>query len=220
MTRPLMFVGERRSPTAIRKGWKWEDGHLAAKPLFEALEAMGVDPAKQMFVNLWADPPLAPAITKVVITTLRAWSASGKPLVALGQRVSTELSRRGIDHVALVHPAARGAIRKRERYVAHVHEQLGRRIHVRCGLEDESDSYVFHIETKRGLRRVWPPGYEGRGEAAACPATVLEPWLKKLRVTHVVSKFGETKTSRECIKDGAYSRAAYVRWWKRAEKSE
>jgi hypothetical protein len=44
--------------------------------------------------------------------------------VALGRRVSSELARRDVDHVALVHPAARGRIRKRERYIAHVQERL------------------------------------------------------------------------------------------------
>jgi len=35
-----------------------------------------------------------------------------------------------------------------------------------------------------------------------------------------VSLFGETKTSRECIADGSYSVAAYLRWWKRAEEED
>lgn len=218
--RPLLFVGECRSLTAIRKGWRWEDGHLAAKPLFIALEAMGVDPAKQRFCNLWTDPPYAPVVTAHRKQMLERAAADGVAIVALGQRVSTELQKMGIDHVAIVHPAARGRIRKRERYVAHVHDKLGRRIRVRCGLEDESDSYVFMLESKRGLRRVYPPGYKGRGEAAACPSDILEPWLRKLRVTHVVSEFGESATSRECIKDGTHTLAAYIKWWKRAEEQD
>lgn len=216
----LLFVGECRSLTAIKKGWRWKDGRLAAKPLFEALEAMGVDPAKQQFCNLWTDPPYAPVITAHRIAMLRRASANGLKIIALGQRVSVELQNLDIDHVALVHPAARGRIRKRERYVAHVREKLGRRIHVRRGFEDEQDSYVFELETVKGLRRVYPPGYKGRGEAAACPSDILEPWMRKLRVTHVVSMFGESKTSRECIKDGNHTLSAYIRWWKRAETED
>ena len=54
MTR-LIFVGECRSLTAKRKNWTWKDGRLAAKPLFEALTAMGVDPAAHEYTNLWTD---------------------------------------------------------------------------------------------------------------------------------------------------------------------
>lgn len=122
-----IFVGECRSLTAIRKGWSWQDGHLAAKPLFEALEAMGIEPAAQHFINLYTDPPAnhrgryVPKIDDGAVTRLRI---SPWIKVALGRRVSDELTKLGIDHVALVHPAARGKIRKRARYVAHVKERL------------------------------------------------------------------------------------------------
>lgn len=129
MTR-LLFVGECRSLTAQRKGWTWADGRLAAKPLFEALEAMGVDPKAHQYVNLWSDRAEL-GILPHTIALLRA-RVAGLPwravIVALGKRVSTELTKRGIDHVALVHPAARGAIRKRERYHAHVAETLGPKV--------------------------------------------------------------------------------------------
>jgi hypothetical protein len=121
----LLFVGECRSLTAIKKGWVWQDGRLAAKPLFIALEAMGVDPAKQSFCNLWTDPPHVPNVTAHRKTMLRRAANDGTQIVALGQRVSAELKRMGIGHIAIVHPAARGRIRKRERYIAHVREKLG-----------------------------------------------------------------------------------------------
>lgn len=126
MTR-LLFVGECRSITAQRKGWTWKDGRLAAKPLFEALAAMGVDPKAHQYMNLWSDRPEL-GILPHTVALLRA-RVAGLPwkavVVALGKRVSTELTKRGIDHVALVHPAARGRIRKRERYHAHVADKLG-----------------------------------------------------------------------------------------------
>lgn len=127
----LLFVGECRSITAQRKGWTWADGRLAAKPLFEALAAMGVDPTAHDYTNLWTDNAsgttygnLKPGIVGATITRIKRANSDGDVVVALGKRVSQELARRGIVHVALVHPAARGHIRKRERYHAHVAERL------------------------------------------------------------------------------------------------
>lgn len=120
----ILFVGECRSLTAIRKGWTWKDGRLAAKPLFEALDALGVNPAQHGFCNLWTDPPLAPCITDHRRRMLRE-SMKTHIIVALGQKVSSGLEELGIDHVAIVHPAARGRIRKRTRYIAHVKKKLG-----------------------------------------------------------------------------------------------
>lgn len=133
MTRPLLFVGECRSLTAQRKGWTWADGRLAAKPLFEALAAMGVDPVAHAYVNLWSDNATGQTPGRgrpdVIVPwqrvhRLRAEVDGGTVIVALGKRVSTELTKRKIEHVALVHPAARGKIRKRERYIEHVRDRL------------------------------------------------------------------------------------------------
>lgn len=133
MGRLLLFVGECRSITAQSKGWTWADGRLAAKPLFEALEAMGVDPKAHQYVNLWTDNAsgttygnMKPGILGRTVKLIAARRGQGFVIVALGKRVSAELARRGIVHVALVHPAARGTIRKRERYHAHVAEQLAK----------------------------------------------------------------------------------------------
>jgi hypothetical protein len=49
-----------------------------------------------------------------------AVAALGVPLVALGRRVEAALARDGLPHRFLIHPAARGAIRRRDRYQAHV----------------------------------------------------------------------------------------------------
>lgn len=120
MQNNLIFVGENRSPTAIARGWTWKDGHLAARPLFEALEAMGLDPSKQTFVNLFVDGPSWRAkghTTKL----LRCTTAT---IIALGQKVSRGLESRGIPHVVVTHPAARGRIRKTSRYRAHVRDVL------------------------------------------------------------------------------------------------
>jgi hypothetical protein len=109
----LLIVGEERSPKAIRMGVRWEDEALAAKPLFEALRACGLDPlADCRFVN-WFEGD-GPAV-------VRGWTG---PVVALGRKVEKALGREGRAFVFVTHPAARGAIRRRDRYVAHVGEQL------------------------------------------------------------------------------------------------
>ncbi len=123
----LVFIGECRSLTAKRQGWSWKDGRLAAKPLFEALNALGIDPAKCQFFNLFTDPPSVPTVSSRRVAKARSCVHHGYQLVALGQRVSRELTKRKIDHIAIVHPAARGKIRKRERYIAHVRERIGDR---------------------------------------------------------------------------------------------
>jgi hypothetical protein len=133
MTKKLLFVGECRSITAQRQGWTWWDGRLAAKPLFEALAAMGVNPKAHMYINLWPDnvegathrPGHPVKILGSTIRIILSHRRMDAVVVALGKRVSAELAKRGIVHVALIHPAARGAIRKRERYHAHVADKLG-----------------------------------------------------------------------------------------------
>lgn len=92
---------------------------------------MGVDPEAHAFVNLFVDPvdtrPTAirpkPRIDANTVKSLRI--CSSQIYVALGRRVSTALTKLKIPHVALVHPAARGKIRKRRRYLKHVVDVLG-----------------------------------------------------------------------------------------------
>jgi hypothetical protein len=106
-----LFVGERRSNKARKMGVRWEDEALAAIPLFEALRACGIDPATCKFVN-WFEGGKGTARRHKGI------------VVGLGNKVQAALSAEGIEHIALVHPAARGTIRKRETYIAHVRARL------------------------------------------------------------------------------------------------
>lgn len=122
MMKSILFVGENRSTTAKQKNWTWKDGRLAAKPLFEALERLSIDPAKQHFVNLYADGALG--VFRVNPNTVRTLRTTPHIVVALGQRVARGLTDLGISHVQLVHPAARGRIRKKSRYRAHVKAAL------------------------------------------------------------------------------------------------
>lgn len=112
-----LFIGERRSPTAIRMGVTWVDGRLCAKNLHEALEAAGIDPAQHEFGNAYEDDGNSnlPDLVRA-----RVHANHGGVVVALGQKAARELARIGIPHRILIHPAARGSIRKRERYQEHV----------------------------------------------------------------------------------------------------
>lgn len=108
----ILFVGERRSERAKALGLTWKDGGLAAKPLFEALHACGINPDLCHFVNLFERS--GPRI-------VREFPGS---VVGMGRKVQARLERMGIKHTPIVHPAARGAIRKRERYIEHVKSAL------------------------------------------------------------------------------------------------
>jgi len=114
----FLFVGEKRSTKAIQMGATWIDGRLAAKQLFDALRECGIEPSEQQFCN-WFEHG-----GRDIVLSCRG----GKRvlIVAMGRTVQAALKRHHIDHIAIVHPAARGAIRKKERYAQHVKEALGR----------------------------------------------------------------------------------------------
>jgi hypothetical protein len=123
----FVFVGERPSPKAAAIGATWQNGRMAARTLHAALVEIGEAPDTHTFLNLWRTPGLGPTRERIapgVVGTLRREAAAGACVVALGKLVERELVRRGIPHRPMVHPAARGAIRKRERYVAHVRAVL------------------------------------------------------------------------------------------------
>lgn len=115
MKHHLIFIGERRSQRAKLLGVRWQDGALAAKPLFEALRFCGIDPLECTFVN-WFD--------ECCHTSVRVAASLGVKVIAMGRKVEKALTNSKIPHIALIHPAARGKIRKRELYIAHVAERL------------------------------------------------------------------------------------------------
>jgi len=119
----ILFVGEEKSPTAIQKGWSWEDGRLAAKQLFRALDnsrdILSIDPKDCKFVNLFESE----GVNMLFEGKLKTWSRRGI-IVALGNKVSNMLDTFEIKHYKMVHPAARGSIRKKENYINHAREVL------------------------------------------------------------------------------------------------
>lgn len=125
----FLFIGERPSCQAMKIGATWQNGKLAAKQLHDALRALDIDPAKQSYLNLWRTPGVGPInepIDGAIITAIYMAIAEGYTVVGLGQLVSRALTQHGIAHRQMVHPAARGAIRKKERYTAHVAAILNR----------------------------------------------------------------------------------------------
>lgn len=122
VNRKFMFVGEKPSETAARNGWKWEDGRLAASTLFDALNHAGIEISQCRFTNLFGErPSSAERASKSKLREIKAAQEDGFCVVAMGKKVSSKLT---LDHVAIRHPAARGAGRLRETYRAHVAEAL------------------------------------------------------------------------------------------------
>jgi len=112
--RKYLFVGEKRSQTAIDNNWTWIDGRLAATQLFDALNICGINPFTQEFVNVFLDDGDSNMfeIPKNFI------------VVGMGKTVQEELEKRGISHCKIVHPAARGSIRQKDKYAEHIKEVL------------------------------------------------------------------------------------------------
>ena len=107
-----LFVGEERSPTAIKMGVTWRDKRLAAAHLSKAVEALDVEWNDCAFLNVYEDD----------IEDIRSFRG---PVIAMGRKVEKELKNRQIEHFYIHHPAARGKIRIIENYKAHVKEQIG-----------------------------------------------------------------------------------------------
>ena len=120
----FVFVGERRSSRAIKLNVRWEDGRLSGKTLHDALRACGIEPAEEVFLNLFREAP-GRRLDRGALRRVRRLAAEGLEVVALGCKVRRALDRAGVVHRPMVHPAARGAIRARAVYRAHVAAVLG-----------------------------------------------------------------------------------------------
>ncbi len=105
-----LFVGEKPSKTAYERGWTWKSGRLAAKQLFDALQNMGINPHEQAYTNLW-DYEDNELILNIPHNTI---------VVGMGNIVQHELHKRNISHIGIIHPAARGKIRAKDKYAKHV----------------------------------------------------------------------------------------------------
>jgi len=129
---PYLFIGEKRSKTAIAKGWTWADGRLAAKTLQEALAQLGLEHGKHYeCVNLFYDNG---TLDPVILTLAHRRQLQGWDVVGMGARVAQALRTYGLPHLRIIHPAARGKIRNRATYHAHVKERLSTVLLSGCGI--------------------------------------------------------------------------------------
>ena len=107
-----LFVGEKRSETAIRMNVTWVDKRLAAAHLSKAVEYIGIDWNDCAFKNVYEDD----------INDIKSFSGV---IIAMGRKVEKELKKHEICHEFIYHPATRGAIRNIEKYKNHVRERIG-----------------------------------------------------------------------------------------------
>lgn len=125
--RRYLFVGEKPSVKAHECGVVWADGGLAAKQLFDALKRLAIDPSRSMFFNLFGNTPAA---CEVIVPPARLLllgelaEINRLDVVAMGLKVSRHLQKFNIPHRTIVHPAARGAIRQKDRYARHIKDVL------------------------------------------------------------------------------------------------
>jgi hypothetical protein len=112
MVKKYLFVGEKRSETAIRMNVTWVDRRLAAAHLSKAVENIGIKWDECAFINVFEDK----------IEDILSFNGI---VVAMGRKVERELKKYQIQHEFIYHPATRGAVRNIEKYKNHVKERIG-----------------------------------------------------------------------------------------------
>ena len=126
--RLFLFVGERPSDRAVRMGVTWSDGALAGATLFDALRNLGMDPSQQSYRNLYTSPVRGAVTDRVdereAVCEIKRAQERGLTIVGMGRIVQRVLTREGIPHLQLRHPAARGRERLRTRYHIHARDVL------------------------------------------------------------------------------------------------
>lgn len=125
MSKRWLFVGERPSRKADTMKVSWKDGRLCAKQLFDALAYCEISLKHCQFINLFvANHAIQPTLCRRASRQIAAKYKVGFIVVAMGRKVAAYLEGQGLPHLQIVHPAARGLIRKKERYCRHVHSIL------------------------------------------------------------------------------------------------
>lgn len=93
MNKNFLFVGEERSPTAIRMGVTWKDRRLAAAHLSKATDALGLDWESLTFKNVYEDN----------IEDIKSFDGI---IVAMGRKVERELKKHQIRHEYIHHSSS------------------------------------------------------------------------------------------------------------------
>ena len=124
----FFFVGERPSNRALEMKVTWRNGALAATTLFDALRTLDIDPHQQRYRNLYASPVRGAATDHAderrSVEAVKCSRQRGLIVLGMGRIVQRVLTREGVRHLQLQHPAARGRCRLRALYRADVREVL------------------------------------------------------------------------------------------------
>ena len=95
----------------------WQDGRLAAKVLFEALATLGIMEDVSVVVHAYRDDG---SLDVSIMEGVQTLQGQGWLVIGMGKKAQQALTLFGIPHRPMIHPAARGKIRRRELYHAHV----------------------------------------------------------------------------------------------------
>ena len=106
-----LFVGEERSPTAIKMDVTWRDKRLCAGHLSKAVESLGVKWCQCAFLNVYEDN----------IEDIKSFEG---PVIGMGRKVERVLKNNDIDHSFIYHPATRGEVRNIDKYCNHFKNNL------------------------------------------------------------------------------------------------
>lgn len=114
----IYFIGEKRSGQAIRNNWHWDDNVSTARYLLDCLKEIGIKQKDIIFRNLWWDDGI---LNYEVAVELKGTDI---PIIGMGSIVCDKLDSLDIEHYSIIHPAARGKIRKKELYTEHLRSKL------------------------------------------------------------------------------------------------
>ena len=157
----ILFVGEQRSAKAIQMRVTWKDRRLASKQLHDAFDALNIDYSKFTFCNA----------LEANATMISHAATNDIPIVGMGRIAQGVLGRMGVAHHPMTHPAARGSIRKKEAYAAHVRNVLNK-----INKEDQMKQ-KNHSNLKGKFIVI---GWHGPNSSLGLEAMTYDAWSKEM----------------------------------------
>ena len=117
----ILFVGEKRSPTARKMKVTWKDGRLAGKHLMTAIERAQLDVENCDFMNVFREILAEDIVNETAVAIINNFDGV---VVAMGRKVEKVLKNNDIEHEFIYHPATRGTYRNIDRYCEHFKNNL------------------------------------------------------------------------------------------------
>ena len=117
----ILFVGEKRSPTARKMGVTWKDGRLSGKHLMTAIDRCSIDVANCDFMNVFREILTENIVNKTAVREIKRFDGV---VVAMGRKVERVLKNNDIEHSFIYHPATRGEVRNIDKYCNHFKDNL------------------------------------------------------------------------------------------------